>query len=584
MSENPSDLEARVGRLETLVESLVREVRDSRASDYGQRGQPDRGPASAAAGAADRPPRSAGGPDTHRQPGPRATAPPPLPSPSPRPSLAEHMAGQGERWLGRIGIGFVVLAVAFLLKLGFDRGWITPLFRLILGGGIGAALLVIGLRVEPATRRLGQALLGGSVAVFYLVGWAGFALYDLVPFVIAFSIMTTTTVLAIALAERQDSAFLAVIGVSGGLSTPFLLNTGSNNVIALAAYVTVVLLGGGAVHYHKGWRSLLATLNLGGGLVLVAVSVGLDGRSPLIPLVAVAVFWLVAGLVPTLRLALGAASEEDTSWELLDRPIRRVALYWATGMTAVLTAGMFEFNGLPFALIWFGLAAILAAGAAEYRSRSAVAGPPAEAAGLAALVGLWIWPGDESSILFVAIASVMLLLLHQRNAPGRTDVVAHVSFALASVIFLAESAGSELDGFLGLRDGSFSRLGAVVMAGLASLGLAHRLQSLYRGLAYAALLIWSLSTLDPLSNGAALVSIAWTIQGAVTLLVAMKRRSQPLQFVGLGTIVLVAAKMLIVDLADMDPVWRILLFMGFGVGLLGLAWLSNRPGAETSRD
>ena len=492
------------------------------------------------------------------------------------------MAGQGERWLARIGIGFVVLAVAFLLKLGFDRGWITPVFRLIMGGGIGTALLLIGLRVEPATRRLGQALLGGSVAVFYLVGWAGFALYDLLPFLIAFAIMTTTTVLAIALAERQDSAFLAVIGISGGLSTPFLLNSGSNNVVALAAYVTVVLLGGGAVYYHRGWRSLLATLCLGGAMVMVAVSVGLGERSPWIPLIAMACFWLVAGLLPTLRVALGAATETDAAAELTALPIRRAALYWATGMTALLVSALFNFHDLPFALVWFGLAAMLTAMALEYRNRAAVAGPPAEAAGLAALIGLWIWPGDESSVLFVAAASVGLLLLHQRKAPGRIDVVAHLSFMLATLIFLGESAASDVNGFLSLREGSFSRLGAVIMAAVASLSLAEKPQSIYRGLAYAALLIWSLSTFAPLSNGAALVSIAWTVQGAVTLIAAMRRRSQTLQFIGLGTIVLVAGKMLIIDLSDMDPVWRILLFMGFGVGLLGLAWLSNRPGPDRS--
>ena len=149
-----------------------------------------------------------------------------------------------------------------MLKLGFDRGWITPLFRLILGGGIGTALLLVGLRIEPRTGRLGQALLGGSIAVFYLVSWAGFELYDLMSFVLAFSLMTATTVLAIALAERRESAFLAVIGVSGGLATPFLLDTGSGNVIALAAYAALVLLGGGVVQYRRGWQTLLGTLNL----------------------------------------------------------------------------------------------------------------------------------------------------------------------------------------------------------------------------------------------------------------------------------------------------------------------------------
>ena len=117
--------------------------------------------------------------------------------------------------MGRIVIGFVILAMALLLQLGFVRGWITPALRLVAGLGVGTVLMAFGLRLEPARRRLAQALLGGSIAIFYLVGFAGFQLYELLPFWVALSLMTTTTVLSIVLSERQDSPVLAVIGVSG---------------------------------------------------------------------------------------------------------------------------------------------------------------------------------------------------------------------------------------------------------------------------------------------------------------------------------------------------------------------------------
>lgn len=576
MSEDRSDLETRVDRLERMVEELVTEVRQSRGGGERTSAGPDEAarttrPGSTGTGPAG---RSAA---TERPAQPRWEPPPA----APRPSLSEWMEGQGERWLGRIGIAFLILAVAFLLKLGSDRGWITPLFRLALGGGIGTALLVVGLRVEPKTRRLGQVLLGGSIAVFYLVGWAGFALYDLIPFVIAFSLMATTTVLAIALAERQDAALLAVVGVSGGLATPFLLDTGSGNVIALAAYAALVLMGGGAVQYHRGWKSLLGTMNFGGALVLIAVSVGLGDRSPLVPLLAVAAFWIVCGLSPTLRPALHSDPDGGGPPPRHDLLFRRLTLFSSTPITALVIAAMFELSGLASAAVWIGVAAVLAYIGFEYRERPRVGAAAAEAAALAGLIGLWVWPGNDTSIFFVAAASAGLLILHQRKAPGRLDAVAHLSFVVGAVVFLAAASDSLLDGVLGLRVGTFPRLGAVIMAAVASLWLAStgRARSLYRAGAYLALLIWAYSTLDPLSNGAALVSIAWTLQGAVALLPARRRRSQALQLAGLGTIVLVAAKMLIVDLSDMDPVWRILLFMGFGVGLLGLAWISNRPGA-----
>lgn len=38
----------------------------------------------------------------------------------------------------------------------------------------------------------------------------------------------------------------------------------------------------------------------------------------------------------------------------------------------------------------------------------------------------------------------------------------------------------------------------------------------------------------------------------------------------------VAAKLLVVDMAQVDVIWRILLFMGFGAAFLGLSYLIKR--------
>ena len=51
-----------------------------------------------------------------------------------------------------------------------------------------------------------------------------------------------------------------------------------------------------------------------------------------------------------------------------------------------------------------------------------------------------------------------------------------------------------------------------------------------------------------------------------------------------GIIGALAGKLLLVDLAQLDPVWRILLFLGFGATLLGLGYLINRPRRSESTD
>ena len=56
-----------------------------------------------------------------------------------------------------------------------------------------------------------------------------------------------------------------------------------------------------------------------------------------------------------------------------------------------------------------------------------------------------------------------------------------------------------------------------------------------------------------------------------------------MQLAGLVTLGIVAAKLLLVDMAQVDVIWRILLFMGFGAAFLGLSYLINRQ-AEDSEE
>lgn len=554
-SDTP-DLETRVARLERMLERLMA----------------DRG---AAAGS-----RAASGPERPRPHEP--FVPPerpvsPEPSVPPRaPASAEPLAGFGERWLGRVGIAFIILAVAFLLKLSFDRGWVTPAVRLGAGMALGAGLLVAGLRLDATRRTLAQSLMGGAIALFYLVGFAGFQLYELLSFPAAMSLMATTTILSFVLADGQDSPPLAVIGVSGGLSTPFLLSTGSANTVGLSIYVALVLVGGGAVHFRRGWLSLLVVMAFGGASALLPLGlVSLD--EVLIPSLAVLVYLVVCVGLPLARPALwpGPARKntfERTLW--ITRLATAAAMVVGVGILALVLELTRIQAGLPYLVV--GLVAGLGAWAAP--AVPLTRRPASEVAALAVALGLALVAGDSLALLLVMGEVAVLLMLVERGAPSGLAKLAHVftGVALLSFLFFAANAPP---GAMGFREDALLRLGVLAMVALCAMLVERDVAPLYGGLAYVGLLVWFVSELGPRPNGTALVSIAWGMQGAVTLLVALSTRSSAAQVGGLLTLGLVAAKLLVVDLAQLDAVWRILIFLGFGGGLLGLAYLVNRPKA-----
>src|SRR5687767_2103881 len=163
----------------------------------------------------------------------------------------------GEWWLNKVGMGLLLFGIAFLFKFAVDQNWITPPVRVGIGLAVGVGLLMVGLRVYEDRRPFSQVLLGGGIGTLYITGYAADVLYALVPYAVAFAFMVAVTLLAFALALRQDEVVLSLIGVAGGLATPFVLYAGSTSLGGLALYTCTIVAGTAAVYLYKGWRTLL---------------------------------------------------------------------------------------------------------------------------------------------------------------------------------------------------------------------------------------------------------------------------------------------------------------------------------------
>ena len=73
-------------------------------------------------------------------------------------------------------------------------------------------------------------------------------------------------------------------------------------------------------------------------------------------------------------------------------------------------------------------------------------------------------------------------------------------------------------------------------------------------------------------DGQALVTVAWGSYAISLFILGFRTRGDQLRTTGLLTLLLVVGKLLVIDLATLEAVWRILLFMAFGGGLLVLSY------------
>src|ERR1700677_2311725 len=243
------DLRQQMAELSARIASLEAAVQGLRAA------HPDSAPAGSL------PPIPSGSVAPPPPPFPRSRAASPT-GPKPGASLENRI---GAQLLNRIGILAVLIGMAWFLKLAFDRDWIGPGIRILIGLACAAALVVWSERFRrkgfPAFSYSLKAL-GTSIA--YLSLWAASSVYHLAPNWLIFLAMTAVTIANAVLARRQNSELLAIYALAGGLATPALLSMGHDSAVVLFSYLA--LLNGGALlllalhpWMRLAWAALLGT-------------------------------------------------------------------------------------------------------------------------------------------------------------------------------------------------------------------------------------------------------------------------------------------------------------------------------------
>ncbi len=162
----------------------------------------------------------------------------------------------GGKWINRIGIAALILAVAFFLKYTFDNNLIGPQGRIFIGVLIGVSMLVSGDLLFKKYRLPSEGLLGGGTAILSFTLFAAFSFYSLINHNIAIVLFILIVLASSFLAIKNDTVALMHISTIAGFLTPFLFSTGEANDIFFLSYLIILNLGIVIISYYKNWKSL----------------------------------------------------------------------------------------------------------------------------------------------------------------------------------------------------------------------------------------------------------------------------------------------------------------------------------------
>jgi uncharacterized membrane protein len=554
------------------------------------------------------------------------------PAPPPAGATAVPVAGAarkatieellGARLLLWVGAAALALAGAFLVKISFERGWISPPVRVAMGVAFGVALLALAEALRRSSGRISEALAAAGIADLFASFLAAVHLYHLVAPGVGFALMALTTAVAVALSARQGT-MVALIGLVGGFLTPALIQTAHPSARNLFGYLLLLTAGLLAVAWRRGWR-WLALAAVAGGLLWAAAWLGgpfRGGDELWLSLFLIAL--AVGATLPPIAAAaasrsapsVAAAPPPAPAWR--ERPAALVAIAAALALLAATVS-----RG-GYSLAEWGFLGLLAAGVLalawldpRYLALAWVAG-----ATVAALLGAWgrdLTGAECGRFLGTALASGALFGLagwaaalagrpRWRRPPGwpgwsgeggkpdgRADVADHpgswaaLSAAAGVVIFLlAWGSAREVAGLRSATWGGIALAAAALyLAGAVPVARLRRSRSeLGPALAAMAVAVTTLVSIAmPLACERESLGVAWALE--VLALVWLAGLFHLPVLIALARLLAVAA-LLGTFFSEAEerargelPLFNELLY-AYGLALLALAaaaWLARRGG------
>lgn len=629
-------LEQRLATLESLVRELAARV------DTGRRVAESPGGAPAASSLA-----PAASSRTAAEPASRPVEPASRPAAaaaarSRRPALLDPEEWIGQRGLLAVGVFAMILAAGYLLKLSFDRGWISPLLRCAGGALAGVTVAAVGWRLHARYRTYGAALVGCGAAIVYLAVWSASRLYGIVPPLPGIAVLAGVSVALAVIAWKLDVEALGATAALGAFIAPVLLGRETGEANLLLVYLATMAAGLGWVAAARRWRlatfvvaasyfalgtlaaadavpvGVVAYAALGGaaGLVLglrrgwwetrflafgggwTMLAVAADSHvAPLIVLIG-AVILAVPIWAHTLRLgsrwpleAVGGAKGAAPAGEVAYFAITPLALAWA--LRLVDPAWFDARDGLlPLAIA----IPYLTAGYQRVRPAFAAVG-----IGALALAALLHWPGLGAPLALTLLAlivagldepldrgdgrgfSLALLagaLLHLTEVGSRARPDAEAAFAGPWALMLWAVAGAAVALAVRLwRRAHDPGADRLVRGGLwTAAGLI-----VFLGVTMELRRAFGVGGQPATLAGELSVSAWWLASSAALVLLGFARRVKPVRIAGLVVAGLAVAKVIFSDLASLDALYRVASVFILGLVSLSLAYLYHRHARENAR-
>ena len=177
----------------------------------------------------------------------------------------------GQKAFGWVAAILFLFSATFFLRYAYQNNWIGPIGRVAIGELFGAGLVISGCRyLMKGWRRFSSMLMSTGIVVIYLATYSAFGFYQLLPQQHAGMFLAILVMESMLAAIFCRSSLIGMIAVVGGLMTPLLMQTDHDSYSSLFLYLLTLNIGVVAATSVQRWRAVASVAFSGTQLIYLA--------------------------------------------------------------------------------------------------------------------------------------------------------------------------------------------------------------------------------------------------------------------------------------------------------------------------
>ncbi len=473
----------------------------------------------------------------------------------------------------KIGAFLILLAVGWFVSYAFANNWISPVARIVIGVLFGLSIMAVGVWRAQTYVRQGAVLVALGMSTALVTLYAARFVYDFMTPATALIAMFVIVAITAAISVRYKVEALAVVALCGGALAPLLIQAPVADVVGLHTYLGVLFAG----------ALFVAAVLPAASLVMVSLFIAFLYGVP---------YMLVGGTdldVAILSAMIYAAAFFGFSLVALVRStVNNNQAYLAATMGVGMYVVVFILTMEPAAqgiasLIWaagFLFAAAMLWSLMSNRVPAYVQGGMSLA--FFALATAFYLDGTLLTIAY--LMQITVLVLVALYALRDTFLAARLSWLYSGVVFLSlpHFIASSWDVGILNTDFFILLLLSFVFMYIGS-ALYHAEDETDTGVTlmtvaslYLGALVWLIThTVFGDQVGTALSLVTYTLVGLSMYIIGQRENQVYIKTFGVIIICGVLLRLFVVDVWELDLIFRIIAFFTVGVLLVGAAFIKR---------